>query len=685
MNGGGTAHSSRWPATLQKQRTESASERDSLLRRPSSSGRVGHIAALDGLRGIAVAAVVAYHLDSSVVSGGFLGVSLFFTLSGFLITNLLLAEWRQTGHIELRSFWQRRFRRLLPASLAGIALVVLMAPFVWDATQLRDLPGDVVASLAYVANWRFIISGDAYAAGFEAPSPLLHYWSLAIEEQFYLLVGVLTIWLGRATSRRRWVMVFGGLAIASMIATLALYDPLATDRVYFGSLTRAFELLAGVLLALLIGLASPRWLRRVTPVVGPIMLVAAVAAFLTVEITDTFLYRGGFWLMALLSCALIIIAISGGTIATFLAWRPLTALGLISYGVYVYHWPLFLWLTEDRTGLDGWALATLRLTVTFALAIISFILLERPVREGTFRMRGAAAFVLVVIVSILLVGGSALASRDSDVRSVAGTAPSIDLGGDPSPGSPPTPDSIPGIPPDPPERVLFMGDSLVHQAYPTIEDRLSEAGAEVRLIGGAGETMMTNQAEWLGELETTVDDFDPDVVVLESCCGAGDPRRPDPYIGPDGAEIEPDSEAQLEEWRRLSREVSDIAGSNGAQVLWILAPPARTNGYYGPIEDRISVVNRVYSDLVACDTTLAVVDWSLLSGPDGSYAESLSDASGEAVQVRTADGLHFTDAGQALLADLTRDVVLDTWTGRQDPALATVTGPDCPTAHGPAR
>ena len=672
-----------WPFQARRGTVQQAprpNRRPTLLRKPATSGRVGHVPALDGTRGLAVAAVVCYHLDPSVVPGGFLGVSLFFTLSGFLITNLLLAEWQQTGHIEVRSFWQRRFRRLLPASLAGIALVVVMAPAVWDPSQLRDLPGDVIASLAYVANWRFIVSGDAYAAGFEAPSPLLHYWSLAIEEQFYLVVGVLTIWLGRVASKRQWFLVFGGMAIASMAATVLLYDPLSTDRVYFGSLTRAFELLAGVLLALLIGLTTPSRLRRIATAAGPVLLVAMVAAFLAVEITDTFLYRGGFWLMALLSCGLIVSAISGGTFAKVLSWRPLTALGLISYGVYVYHWPLFLWLTEDRTGLDGWALVTVRLIATFTLAIASFVLLERPVRERSFGLRGPAAFACVAGVSVLLAGGSVLVSQDAEDGAVAGSAPSIDLTGkDVPPASSADPPNTTTVQALPPERVLFMGDSLAYQAFPTIENRLVEAGADVQLIGGAGETMMTNQAEWLGELQSTVDDFDPDVVVLESCCGAGDPRRPDPYVGSDGEVIEPDSEAQLAEWRRLSREASDIAASNGAQVLWVLAPPARTNGYYGPIEERIGVVNGVYLDLVACDTTLGVVDWSLLSGPGGAYTESLPDASGTLVQVRTADGLHFTDAGQALLADLTRDVVLDSWTGRRDPTVPTEPGPDCPT------
>ncbi len=634
------------------------------------------MAALDGVRGLAVAAVVAYHLDPDLVSGGFLGVSLFFTLSGFLIANLLIAEWRDSGRIELRSFWQRRFRRLLPASLAGIGLVVAMAPSVWDASQLSDLPGDVVAALAYVVNWRLITSGEIYAVGFEAPSPLLHYWSLAIEEQFYLLVGVLTIWLGRATSKRTWLLVFGALTVISMIAALVLYDPLDTDRIYFGSLTRAFELLAGVLLAILTGLKIPRGLRRLAPIAGPLVLVAAIAAFVTVEITDAFLYRGGFWLFALLSCALIMASVSGGAFARALSWRPLTALGLISYGVYVYHWPLFLWLDTNRTGLDGWSLAAVRLAATLSVAIASFVLLERPVREKSFGLGGATAFVFVAVVSALLVGGSALASREAGGHLVAGEAPSIELGAatiQPPTGADENPSSTIALP----ERVLLMGDSLVYQAYPTIEDRFDDTGIDVELIGGAGETMMSDQAHWLGELETTVADFDPDVVILESCCGSGNPRRPDPYVGPDGVLIEPDTGEELHEWKRLALAASDTAGANGAQVFWVLAPPARTNGYYGPIENRIGSVNEVYVEVTACDTGLTLIDWGLLAAPDGSYAEALLDASDTPVKVRTADGLHFTKDGQALLADLTHDVVLESWNGRTEQVASSTNGKDC--------
>ena len=657
-------------------RTLTTVRRADVLRRPAGSGRIRHVAALDGVRGLAVLAVVVYHLDRDVLPGGFLGVSLFFTLSGFLITNLLVAEWRDTGTIDLGSFWSRRFRRLLPASLAGIALVVALSP-AWTADQLESLPGDVVGALGYVANWRFITGGDRYGAGFEAPSPLLHYWSLAIEEQFYLVVGALTAVLAAGRSLRRWVVVFGALAVASIVATLVLFDPLDTDRIYFGSLTRAAELVAGVLLALAIGTQIPDRLQSAARALGTAALAAAVAAFVLVDLETEALYRGGFWLMATASVLLIAGALVSGPLQRALSWKPLTALGLVSYGIYVYHWPLFVWLDEARTGLDGVALAALRLAATAVATAASFVWLERPIREGRFA--GRPLLVAGVAATVLVAGGAWVVAQDADARAVAGEAPTIALASDvptttttvaPAPAeqgvaeSGASPSTTTTVAPERLAQILVMGDSLVHQAYPTIEDRLARVGIESTLIGGPGETLMTDQAAWLDDLEQAVVEHDPDLVILQSCCGTGDPRRPDPYVDAGGVELVPDSPEIWAEWDRLARQYTATARQQGAQVLWILAPPAQTNGYYGPIESRIGVANDIYAEVAACSDMVGTLDWGLLAGTGGAYVDALPDADGDLIRVRSDDGLHFTEAGQALLADLTRTVAQRSWGGR---------------------
>ena len=634
--------------------------------------RLRHVRALDGLRGLAVLAVVVYHLD--LLPGGFLGVSVFFTLSGFLITNLLLAEWEASGRVGLGGFWGRRFRRLLPAALVGLVLVVVTSWWWADARQLEALRGDVVAALAYVANWRFIFNGDLYGAGFEEPSPVLHYWSLAIEEQFYVVVALIAVGLARfARSRRAWFVVFGLLAALSMFATILLWGSSDTNRVYFGSDTRAFELLAGVLLALVIGFEIPtrlgRWASR--HVVTGAVLLAMLAAFVLVDTTQTWLYRGGLWLVALGSVALILAALDHGPVARALMWKPLVALGLISYGVYVFHWPIFVYLTTDRTGLDGVALVALRLTITLGVAIASYHFLEQPIRTRRLRLRPMPVVATLAAVTIALVAATTLLDRDAAGRDVVAT-PDLELstrdaGAD---ATPPTSVVPTAVPTPPVTRVLFVGDSLVHQSYATLAARMATAGIESHAIGGEGEHLLWQSDAWRHALEEALDQFDPQVVVFEACCGWGTPWRTEVVSAPDGSRLEPDTAASWQEWARMAAVLTDVVRAQDRVAIWVLAPPAQTNGYYGPVEGRIAVANDIYRSLAACRPGVGLVDWSSLTGPGGQFAWELPDRSGAMVRVRHPDGLHFTPEGQAVLADMTVRAVQAQWTafgGRPSP------------------
>lgn len=645
-------------APEERQEIEILPDRDS---RP----RLTHVAALDGLRGIAVLAVVVYHLDSDLLPGGFLGVSLFFTLSGFLITNLLLAEWEVTHNVGLRHFWGRRFRRLLPAALVGLVLVVLTSWLWADASQLAALRGDVVSALAYVANWRFIFDGDLYGAGFEQPSPVLHYWSLAIEEQFYVVVALIAVALARfSRTRRAWVVTFGTLAALSMLATLLLWGSADTNRIYFGSDTRAFELLAGVLLALAIGFSVPRRVLRFASrhVVVAIAAIAMLAAFLLADVGQVWLYRGGLWLVALGSVALIVGALDHGPLARGLSWKPLAALGLISYGVYIYHWPVFVYLTSDRTGLDGASLAVLRIGVTLAIAVVSYHLIEQPVRRRDLNLRPVPVVATVAVLTVgLLVAATVLDGRAA-TRDVVAT-PDLELASSTEvpPLAPAPPVATPEI-----ERVLFLGDSLVHQSYPTLAARMQAVGVETRVIGGRGEHLLSTGEPWSTELEATLAAFDPNVVVLESCCGWGFAPLPEQVSTSSGVPLQPDTGESWQEWARAAAALTDLARSQGRVVLWVLAPPAQTNGYYGPIEGRIAIANEVYRNIASCRPDVGLIDWRAIAGPDGSFAWALPDRSGIPVQVRSADGLHFTPEGEALLADLTVEVVDAQWKAHAD-------------------
>ncbi len=358
----------------------------------SPARRAGHLPyfpGLDGLRGSAVLVVLLFHSGFGWARGGFLGVSTFFTLSGFLITSLLLDERRASGDVDLKAFWIRRFRRLMPAALACLALVAVFGLVVADGAQKRNLAGDVLSALGYVANWRFVLSGQSYADLFAAPSPVLHFWSLAIEEQFYLVYPLLAYGVFRLAGfrRRYFAAVLGALTAASVAASFAGWSP---DRIYYGTDTRAAELLLGGLLA--VGLNYRRVTYRIAtePRLHLAVQIAGTAALALCALLwgitaqdSAWLHRGGFALCAALSAVVLTAALlPDGPVRAILAAPPLRYLGLISYGVYLYHWPVFLWLNEQRTGLEGGMLFALRTSVTIGVAVLSYRYVEMPVRRG---------------------------------------------------------------------------------------------------------------------------------------------------------------------------------------------------------------------------------------------------------------------------------------------------------------
>ncbi|RBQ21212.1 hypothetical protein DP939_00300 [Spongiactinospora rosea] len=330
--------------------------------------------ALDGIRGIAVLAVVVYHLGAPWLPGGFLGVDVFFVLSGFLITRLLAAEFGATGRIDLVRFWVRRARRLLPALFGLLAVLVIYAATRPPEMQ-KPLRDDLLSSLLYVTNWQFVLEGRSYFGEFQLPSPLRHLWSLAIEEQFYLVFPLVLIALARI-GRRRQAAFWGAGVLLSVVALAWLYDEADPSRAYYGTDTRLHELLIGVGLALSFGRVSDlvrEWL-------APVALTGLAVLFLTVDDRGHFYYHGGSLVVSLITAALI-----AGVVAVpnrFLGVPPLAALGRISYGVYLWHWPVIVILTQERIGVSGLALAVLRVAVTLVVSVASYHLLEMPIRRG---------------------------------------------------------------------------------------------------------------------------------------------------------------------------------------------------------------------------------------------------------------------------------------------------------------
>ena len=373
--------------------------------------RVPHLQALDGLRGIAVVEVLLFHAGFSWAPGGYLGVTTFFVLSGFLITALLLVERDTLGSVDLRAFWVRRARRLAPAMLLMVAVVLVYA------SSMRyppaNLVGDAVATLTWVANWRFVFNHQSYGALFGQPSPLQHAWSLGVEEQFYLVLPIAALLLlGRRRAPRRWrfALVVGAGVIASTIAAAVLHKPGApAGHAYFGTDARAAEPLVGVLLALLLVNAGGLrqfggWARRAIGVIGLAGVITLVVMSARLGEQSDALYRGGFLIAALASAAAVAACVQRDTLLARGVANPLlVALGRISYGVYLFHWPVFLWLSPARTGLPLGPLFVLRSAVTLGAAAASFMLIEQPIRTG--ELPGRLAIVAWANASVALVAG----------------------------------------------------------------------------------------------------------------------------------------------------------------------------------------------------------------------------------------------------------------------------------------
>jgi peptidoglycan/LPS O-acetylase OafA/YrhL len=370
------------------------------------SGR--RLGGLDGLRAIAVLSVVLFHLDFSLAPGGFLGVDVFFVISGFLITNLLASEILASGRLRLGRFYLRRARRLLPTVFAVLAVVIVAATTIWR-DQLPTLRGSVLSSLAYVTNWWLIAAHESYFTASGRPPMLQHLWSLAIEEQFYIVWSVAVMAVAGvlwATARRgdplhrmrRLVAIAAGLALASTLAMayLAVRDGLpydgSTSRVYYGSDTHSMGLFlgsaAGAWLALRHYGGRPRPVgpRAVTDVLGAVAVVAVAYQFFTVDEYSPRLYRGGFLAFDGLVLLAVLCATRPGSITgRVLDMRTTRWLGQRSYSIYMWHWPVCV---VTRPGLDvhgpEFLINVLRLVLILALSSLSYRFIEVPLRHGQF-------------------------------------------------------------------------------------------------------------------------------------------------------------------------------------------------------------------------------------------------------------------------------------------------------------
>ena len=382
-----------------------------------------YVGALDGLRAVAVVAVVIYHFAPDALPAGFLGVDVFFVVSGFLISRLVVAEIVGTKALGLRHFWARRARRLLPA-LATMTLVVLIAVAIkFSDAELHDIRAQALGTLFYCANWVMIYAKGSYFASAGRPSPFLHMWTLAVEEQFYIVLPLVCFAARRVIVRhpiRAAIVALIG-ALASTVWMAVLVSPTGDpSRAYLGSDSHAMGLLVGVALGILAGARTP-WeaaaerlrsnaaLTRIGAVVGIGGLLVALVTMRVVDGSTYALYRGGFLGFSLVCGAIVtvVVMLPQSQVAQMLSAPWLVAMGLRSYSLYLWHWPVRVFVTTS-SGLDGAELLIVRSVVSIALAEISYRVIERPFRIGAVARvsgsRGAIVyFAAITVVAAVLV------------------------------------------------------------------------------------------------------------------------------------------------------------------------------------------------------------------------------------------------------------------------------------------
>jgi len=628
-------------------------------RSPSRSlGR--HRPALDGIRAIAVVAVLLYHGLVPWANGGFLGVDIFFVLSGYLITTILLTEWDKWGSIDVVGFYVRRARRLLPALFLLVVAISLWAAVDARPERLGRIRADGLSSLLYVTNWRFIFVKQSYFEQYGDPSPFLHMWSLAIEEQFYLIYPLMLISLLHVSVRRHWILpaCLAGMAALSIAEMAFLYEPgTDTSRIYFGTDSRGHELLTGALLAVWMsrGIARRRsadpltWrsgvVTRLATAVGLVGLPALLASLYWFSDQSAALYRGGFAVVCVVT-AVVIASVElapRGPVARLISIGPVVWVGTISYGLYLWHWPFYVVLTSSRTGLDGTALLAVRIAVTVVAATMSFYLVERPVRSGALRRmphlvgRTVAAVAMPVALAALI-GGTAGA--------VAPQLPESPFG--------------PGAPQAGKNSLLLVGDSVglsLADTFPETAYQGWDLQSSVKLgCGLAVQHLAFGEDE--GNLnkacETILEDWTRAMAVTKASdvvLSIGAWEVFDHVI--DGKIVSSTSPAYADYLGERLNEAHSVLTADGAHlyipnVPCFDQPSYRLNGKddIAPIRndpERAAAVNAVIEDFAARHTkSVTVIDGASWLCPDGHY-----EADRDGVEVRY-DGVHFTSEGGAM-------------------------------------
>jgi peptidoglycan/LPS O-acetylase OafA/YrhL len=494
--------------------------------------------ALDGVRAVAIVLVVVYHLGH--LGGGWIGVDIFFVLSGFLITSLLLAEQRADGRVGLGRFWGRRAKRLLPAVLL---LLVVLSVYAWaggPGVQAAQLRSPELATLFYVANWQQIAFSHNYFAAFSFPSPLVHTWSLAIEEQYYLIwpllvlaTGALVVaWRSRRprdgglpSARTPWLLL--SLSVVLFVASATEMGFIGhgggVNRAYLGTDTRAWELLLGGIAAMVVlprmGKASRRW--SALSILG---CLGAATVIVLASVGASVQPAGWLWSGGLVAAGLgTVVVIAGvvraptGVVARALALPPIRWLGVVSYSLYLWHWPVIVLVTPATIGLTGVPLLLVRLVLMMSATCFSFYLVEGPLRRANWRAlgyrllapAGIAATLSVVLAATVtppLAGTASLRlSTTQSSPTASSAAPPI------VPASMTSPFVAPSA--SRPLRAWIIGDSVMEDSSLGVIAALQATG-QVNVVanssfGGWGLT----RANWAQQASDVIAQYHPQMII----------------------------------------------------------------------------------------------------------------------------------------------------------------------------
>ena len=711
--------------------------------------KFGFVPGLDGIRAVAVVGVLLYHGGAPLSTGGFLGVNMFFVLSGFLITSLLLGEWTRRLTIRLGQFWARRARRLLPALLLLLVGVAAYAHFFATPGAFASLRLDSLSTLFYVANWHFIVGGSNYFSQTAQPSPLSHMWSLSIEEQFYIVwppVVLVLLHAGRRLrpARQLWPVlsaaVVGVLASAADMRWSYLHHAQIT-RLYEGTDTRSQDILVGAVLAIgltmwarhrrvppipvpdlaelelarihpaagTVGLGAPPSRRRdpsrkrgrspvpiaawelssttarwATQVFGWAALAGLIVLWGRLDGPTGFLFAGGELAVAA-AVAVVIFAVvtaRAGSLSRALGNPVFVYVGKISYGIYLWHFPLFMFLDAERIHLYGLPLLAVRIGVTMVVATASYYLVEQPIRTGRMgtlaEWRGwlltSGAFLGVVAVTVAATMPSAAEASGTFRSSVTATS-------------------------GPPVRVAVLGDSVAWRLGFALQTAQPQQTYDVDIDNGAivacgvlrsteyrshgvADPMATQcntssptSSQWPAQWTGNVSQFRPNVVAIL----AGRWEVMDRLIDGTWSHIgQPAFDLQV---RRALEQAVQVASSDGAYVVLMTAPcydsGEQPDGTSWP-EDGAARLDR-YNQLlrqVAAEhpATVRVEDFGAMLCPGGVFT---ADRNG--VQIRDGDGVHIVPtpaAGQWLAAHVLPTIVQ---VGRSQMAGRSLVVPSAPT------